>query len=306
MSISIIIPAYNGEKYLATTLESVRVQTVSDWELVVIDDGSTDGTLAVAQEYARRDGRIRAVAQENGGVVSARNRGVSEARADLVALLDQDDVWEPDALETLRGALELHPEAVAAHGVPREIDRQGCPIPAGGAELWGRRRKGISGARLVEWPDEQPTTFNVLAYWCCISTPGQALIRRAALEAIGPLDPACWPSDDWDMWLRLSRLGPLAFVPRVVIGWRQHEGNVSKRRGLMRQAELTLRRKLLAACADNPEQRHLARLGWRFGERMQLGLRLGWAGEHWAKREFLQAAKQLRHAAVCGARSLAI
>src|SRR2546421_13123372 len=101
--VSVVIPVYNGERYLAEAIESVLAQTICTWELVIVDDGSADGTPGVAQRYAGRDARIRVVRQANGGVAAARNRGMQETdpSSEYVIFLDHDDVWEIDALETL-------------------------------------------------------------------------------------------------------------------------------------------------------------------------------------------------------------
>src|SRR4051812_12341186 len=111
--VSVVVPAYNAARYLAQTLESVRAQTFTAWELIVIDDGSSDDTLAVAQEFARRDQRISACRQANAGVAAARNAGLREANREAWAImfLDADDVLESDALANLRAALRANPAA---------------------------------------------------------------------------------------------------------------------------------------------------------------------------------------------------
>ena len=129
--VSILVPVYNAEKYLALTLESVQAQTCQSWELIAVDDGSKDGSAAIVREYAGRDGRIRLVQQENSGVASARNRGYVESNSDteFLIFLDNDDLWEPQTLQTLIGALEANPAACAAYAQIRYIDAEGKPIP---------------------------------------------------------------------------------------------------------------------------------------------------------------------------------
>lgn len=98
--VSIIMPAFNSECYIGDAIASVLAQSVSDWELIVVDDCSSDGTVQIAEAFSESDDRIKIVRMpENGGVAKARNRGVSEARGIYVALLDSDDLWEPDKLE---------------------------------------------------------------------------------------------------------------------------------------------------------------------------------------------------------------
>ena len=112
LRVSIVVPMYNTEQYLASTVESVLGQTFEDWELVLFDDGSQDRTLEIARDFERRDRRIRVVEGVNGGTAAARNRGFAATStvSEFVIFLDNDDTWEPDALRLLIEALEAHPE----------------------------------------------------------------------------------------------------------------------------------------------------------------------------------------------------
>lgn len=97
--VSVITPCYNGGVYLSETIKSVMTQTYPHWEMIIVDDGSTDGSEEIAQKYAANDSRIQSVRQSNGGSASARNRGIRMARGRYIALLDADDLWEPEFLE---------------------------------------------------------------------------------------------------------------------------------------------------------------------------------------------------------------
>src|SRR5690349_19472505 len=108
--VSIITPAYNAAGYLDETLRSIRAQTVSDWELLLVDDGSTDATLRIARTAAARDRRVRVIATPNQGQSLARNLAMREARGRLFALLDSDDLWLPHYLEAQIAVLEQHPD----------------------------------------------------------------------------------------------------------------------------------------------------------------------------------------------------
>lgn len=298
MTISIIIPAYNSEDFLAATIESVLAQTRTDWELLIIDDGSTDGTFSIAACYAARDRRIRALRQANAGCAAARNRGVAEVApgAEYVAFLDHDDLFEPDALQVLAGALEGHPEAVAAHGLARYIDASGRAIRAGEAETWCRSRVGMVGNRAVAWPLDAPTTLAVLLTGIRILTPGQGLMRRSALDQVGPVDPSLY-SADWDHWLRLAVRGDIGFVDRVVVSYRRHEGNMSRQHKAVADSIHHIRRKLLTSPELSEEQRRVATAACVHAQRFNAGLRLAWAQDHLAHGRIRDAAKQLRHAA---------
>lgn len=97
--VSIITPCYNGEKTIAETIESVLGQTYPDWEMLIVDDGSSDGTAGIASAYAARDSRVRLIRQKNAGTASARNNGMRLAQGRYIALLDADDLWDPEFLE---------------------------------------------------------------------------------------------------------------------------------------------------------------------------------------------------------------
>jgi len=299
--ISIVMPVYNGERYLVQAIESVVAQTVTDWALIVVDDGSVDGTAMLAERFAARDERIRVVRQPNLGVAMARNRGFGETdgASRYIMFLDQDDILAKDALHTLRTALESTPHAIGAHGVIECIDDQGqsCdlgPFMLGVAGQGDHGRRGIVGTRPVAWPAGSPTTFAVLVLHCVITTPGQLLIRRHALEAAGPFDAAMWPSDDWDIYLRLAQGGDFAFVDKATLKYRRHAGNVSRQNRLMRQAPLRVYRKLLANRDLSFEQRRLTLSGYRWYRRDTRRFLLRWAVETIARGHWTIIFAQLR------------
>ena len=300
MLISIVIPTYNGEKFLTTTIESVIAQTLTDWELILVDDGSQDTTISIAQDYVSRDGRIRFLAQQTHNVAAARNAGVGAAdpASEFIAFLDHDDCWVPEALETLLTLLRKHPEAAAAHGLARYIDDRGEACQGDTAEQWARERQGLVGGQLVAWPVEWPTTFAVEAVANCIHTPGQVLIRRAALDRVGLLDSSTVPSDDYDLWLRLTRIGPIVTSNSVVLGFRQHASNASRQKALMEASERTVRSKLITSADASKEQKRLAAQGWDLWEQRLVALRLEWARQELQKRDWLRAVKHIRHAAL--------
>jgi glycosyltransferase involved in cell wall biosynthesis len=295
LKIAIGIPAYNAEKYLRHTLESARAQTLTDWELIVVDDGSTDRTACIAEEFVGRDSRFRLIRQENRGLSQARNRLIAEMNpaAEYAIFIDSDDVWEPDALETLAAALDARPEAVGAHGVAHYIDEQGKPLQPGWFEAWCRDRRAVAGERLEMLPMHAPTTFAALAYRQCIATPGAVLIRRTALEAAGLFDLEAVVSEDWDMWLRLTALGDLAFVNEDILGYRQHSLNMSGNLKRMRQGELYVRSKVMRSPAFNATHRQLITRGFRLSERESCRAKIQYARQNLAERQWLQAGKQL-------------
>lgn len=298
MKICVIVPAYNAVRYLPETVQSVQNQTEGDWELIVVNDGSRDDTGPLADRLAAADTRIRVVHQPNAGLSGARNGGIAVASpdADAFLFLDADDLLEPGALAALMALLKASPDASAAYGLARYIDGDGRPILPGIAEAFGRTRRSVENGHLVCHLVEDATTFAMLAYRNSISTPGQVLLRRSALERAGLFDTTLPPTADWDMWLRLTRHADMALLNSVVLAYRRHGENMSGKDEVMRPAELTLRAKL---CRDEtlpPALRQSALAGYRRSER-------GWAAQ-WAllARERLSqghlilAAKMLRRA----------
>ncbi len=280
--IGIIIPAYNAEAFLAETLNSVLCQTFADWTCTVVDDGSTDGTWALAERYATEDQRIRVLAVPHGGQAAARNAGATLLPPDVpfVIFLDADDVWEPDALAILRAALLPQPGAVAAAALLREIDEKGRHLIADDeaalrCSASGYVRHGVSGWRLVPWPDGEPTTLATLAVELHIKTPGQVLIRMPMLCQAGPFLAAMSPSEDWDFLLRLALLGPILQVPAMLLRKRRVAGSLSLQPALMRRAEPSVRRAWAARPGLSKAQRHTLRLGHLYGT----ARRFAWARE---------------------------
>ncbi|HEY3496735.1 MAG TPA: glycosyltransferase [Polyangiaceae bacterium] len=255
--ISVVIPAYNAARFLERTVASVLSQTVTDLEVVIVDDGSSDDTFAIARALCVKDDRVRAFTKPNGGVASARNYGVacSNATSEFVAFIDADDLYEPDALETLSSALGANPAAVAAHGLARFIDESDRRIREGQAEDWGRNRRRVEGWRSTESSPEAPTTLAVLAHWNSIHTPGQVLIRRSALAAVGESDPALKIAQDYDLWLRLACRGDFVFVNRALLNYRVLSTGLSSNASKRYDEDWRVRRALLGAPGLTREQR---------------------------------------------------
>ncbi len=189
MRIAIIVPAYNVAPFLRDTLQSVINQTHRDWSLIVVDDGSTDATAAVANSFT--DPRIHIVRQANAGVSAARNRGIRDAGyADSYLFLDGDDWLAPDALARLASALEDAPWAAAACG-------RYARIPAdGGTHLSAAPPQGCLLERLL--------VRNLFA------NGGHLLIRREAVEAAGRFRDDLRYGEDWEYWARIALCGEFA------------------------------------------------------------------------------------------------
>lgn len=208
--VSVVMPAYNAARWIAQSIESVLAQSYGSWELIVVDDGSTDATPAVVSNYSEY---VHYVRQQNQGAPAARNRGIREARGDYFLFLDADDLLTPNALEVLTAFLETHPEIDVAYGDGFLIDENGTPFQS----LHDYR------IRVSESYLEQ---FVISAY---IGYLGVILFRRSALTHLdGPFDEELFAVEDWDLLIRVAAAGcKFANVPEVIGYYRIHGSNTS-------------------------------------------------------------------------------
>lgn len=191
MTISVIIPAYNVAAYIGETLDSLLAQTYTDYEAVIVNDGSTDDTEQVIASYRELLGdRLVYVKQSNGGLANARNAGLRVARGRYIALLDADDLWAPEFLAKMLTLLESDPT---------------LDLVFPNAWFWGS--PNFSGREFQSvFPASEPVTFErVLRRECYIF--GLALFKRELLETVGFYDEELGASEDFDLWLRMLRHG---------------------------------------------------------------------------------------------------
>lgn len=212
--VSVITPAYNCERWIRETIESVRAQTFADWEMIVCDDGSTDATGRVADEIAARDSRVRVIHQPNSGLpAAARNSALRHVRAEFVAFLDGDDLWKPEKLARQIEFFEDHPEYGAIHS---------------GYSLTGDPALVAEAEKIWEWPTHREATFEMvfLRNRFHIST---LMIRADVARAIGEFDtdPALRGVEDYDYFLRLAARGPIANTGETLSMYRIVSGSVS-------------------------------------------------------------------------------
>jgi len=207
-TISVVVPAYNEERYIAEALDAIFAQTVAPLEVIVVDDGSTDGTLEVVRPY---ENRVRVIQQENRGCPGAFDTGFREATGDFVALCPADDVWEPRKLEWQREALARHPEVDVAFGA---AERFGL---ASGDHARPPRDGVLDGA----WFARQMYPRNLIA-------DPSAVVRRSLYLDLGGYEPLV--GEDYEFWMRALAAGAtFHFEPRLVVRLREHGGNLSYR-----------------------------------------------------------------------------
>ena len=209
--VSVVMPVYNGERYIADAVESALASTFHDFELLVVDDGSTDRSVEIVGEIAAGDKRVRVVRVPHGGVAAARNAALREARAALVANLDSDDLMPPDRLALQVAYLDANPDCVAVGGRSLIIDGDGAPLRVVGryfhhAEIDAALLDGNGGALGND----------------------TAMFRRDAALGIGGYSSQLRSTgEDHDLWLRLAEVGRLACLPAVLNHYRIHGTNVS-------------------------------------------------------------------------------
>ena len=196
-AVSVLTPAYDVARFIGATLDSVLAQTTADWEMVVVDDGSQDGTAAVVA--TRRDPRIRLIRQENAGVSAARSRAMEAARGRAILFLDADDWLAPEALSRLSGALDAAPEAVGAYGAFAFVAEDAEP---GDPPL--RRKIG---------PFPSGDILERLVVQNLFANGGHLLLRREAVDRAGPFLSHVRYGEDWEYWIRLALQGTFAVVP---------------------------------------------------------------------------------------------
>ncbi len=259
--VSITIPAYNAELYLAETLQSVLAQSFNDWEAIIIDDGSTDSTAGIARSFAAKDRRIRLFQQENAGLANARNFGYQEssAESEFCIFLDSDDVWEPNCLEILIAAYKSTSDSLIVYGYARYIDSESSPIPMRDLSDTYKIRYAFTNKTRIEIPWDYPTTFESLIYQNSIISAGLVLIPRSTLRAAGLFFPdltvpGC---EDWDMWLRIARQGKITLAPTVVMAYRVHPNSMSSHRERMINSCISVRYRMLIDESLSTEQRLL-------------------------------------------------
>lgn len=206
-TVSIIIPAYNQGHFLAEAIDSVLAQTYPDFEILVVDDGSTDDTAVVAQSYT--DSRVRYIYKENGGLSSARNAGLRHASGEYISYLDSDDCFLPDKLALLVAELKAHPDVGLVAGQALPIDEYG-------------RQVGIKFDKALPEDSTQLLLGNPLHV-------GSVLLRREWQEQVGFFDETLRSYEDWDMWLRLALAGcQMRFLQEPVSLYRFHSAQMTR------------------------------------------------------------------------------
>jgi len=218
---------YNGERWLTEAMDSVLAQSFTDFEFLIHDDGSRDGSLALLRDYAARDSRIVVSTGPNKGLAAVLNALIEAARGMYLARMDADDISFPDRFERQIAHLDAHPEIAVLGGFVRYMDEDGRPVidmewPTGHEEIDARN---VTGANAIAHPT--------------------VMMRREPVRAVGGYDESFATAQDLDLWLRMAERYRLGNLPAIVLDYRFHPSGLSGTR--QRQADSILRARQLAA-----------------------------------------------------------
>lgn len=217
--VSVLLPVWNSERWIAQAVESLLGQTFRDFELLALDDGSTDATPGILARYAERDARVRAVSLPHRGLVATLNEGVAQARGELLARMDADDVSRPERLALQVAYLDRHPECVALGAEVLLVDPDGAPIRRGDVPV----ESAAIEAELLRGRGEA-------------LTHPVAMLRSEAVRAAGGYRDVA--AEDVDLYLRLAERGRLANLPETLLEYRQHFEKLCVRRACEIRASL--------------------------------------------------------------------
>lgn len=212
--VSVVVPVYNGERYLREALDSMFAQTFQDFEAICVDDGSSDDSLALIREYGSR---VRVLSQPNAGGCAARNEGVRQAVAPYVAFLDQDDRWYPRKLEQQVAVLEAEPDVVLVLCNSDRMDAEGRMLQYGATLA---ERATLLDSPLGRLMEEDQLLSSAI------------LVRRDAFERAGMYDTELRGFEDFDLCARLKRQGPFKFLEQSGMCYRVHQASLSRSGGL--------------------------------------------------------------------------
>jgi len=211
---SVITPAYNAEKYIAEAIESVQAQGLETWEMIIIDDGSTDGTREIVAKFAAADPRIKLIQNNHGGVSHARNTGVKQAKFEWIALLDADDVFCPNKMKKQFEALANDPDVA----------------------LWGTYAYNIGeDGKIFDVCEDGPTShaaFQLLRKSAGIVSlkASSALFRAELFHQLGGFDSQYDSSEDAELWNRMAEHGSVLVLPEPLVLYRFHANSISVRK----------------------------------------------------------------------------
>jgi glycosyltransferase involved in cell wall biosynthesis len=204
MKLSVILPVYNCEKYLDAAILSILKQTYQDFEFIIINDGSSDNSLSIIEDYAKQDQRIKVINQENHGLVYSLNKGIRNAKGEYIARMDGDDISLPDRFAEQMTHLEQHPEVDLISANLSLIDE-----------------RGHSCAKVINPPKPNLKSDNDFAH-------AATIFKKSDFLSVGGYRDICKASEDYDLWLRFSEKGCSFFtLQKTLYHYRRHQCNAT-------------------------------------------------------------------------------
>jgi glycosyltransferase involved in cell wall biosynthesis len=214
-TVSVLMPVHNADRYVAQAVDSILGQSWDDWELLIINDGSTDRSRTILERYATGDHRIRLTSRTNTGYTVALNELLTQASGEFVARMDADDVALPNRLARQIEYLRANPAVVCVGTAVHFIDDAGRFLRDG--------HPGLENEEIQQ---------RILAGDCVLNHPS-VMMRRHALESVGGYRPEFEPAEDLDLWLRLAEIGRLANLADPLMNYRQHTASFSERHQML-------------------------------------------------------------------------
>ncbi len=250
--VSIITSTYNRANYLRGAMDSILAQTYADWELILVNDGSTDNTDEIALSYAERDKRIQYIRQANTGNNVARNNALAKATGEYVTFLDDDDLWLPNKLEVQVAFMDSHPDVGMSY-----------------TQIQINQVKNGMLEKIILYPEKTAATFSELLNDCFI-LPSTVIVRKSCFDEIGGFDLCYKISADQDVWLRLFQRWKVApmdgFLVKTIMDGRKHLAGdpIEVRKGMI---EILKNLKLVPEYESHKRlvERHIARIKYDLG-----------------------------------------
>lgn len=217
--VSVIMAVYNGAPYLRQAMESILNQTFSNFEFIIVDDGSTDGTWDILTEYVNRDQRIVLVPnKENTGLTKSLNKGLELAKGEYVARQDADDVSLPERFEKQVALLDKHPEVVLVSCDIEVINSEGCPV---------KKHQRACDSDLVAW---------YLLFYNYVAGHSQVMFSQKSAMNLGGYSENYYCCQDYELWCRLIKVGKVVILPEVLLQQRIHTKSISAKKKLEQEA----------------------------------------------------------------------
>lgn len=211
--VSVIIAAYNAETFISETLDSIQAQTYPHFEVIVVDDGSSDRTAKIVRSYSEKDARFQLIQQENSGVAASRNLAIQHSSGKYIAPIDADDIWYPKRLEKHVRCLEAADDSFGlVYSWSMYLTESGS--------IRAYSPFGQLGA-------VEGNVLAILVFYNFLDNASTAMFRRTCIDAVGNYNTELKTCEDWDLYLRIAERYQFAIVPEYLIGYRQYSGSMS-------------------------------------------------------------------------------